>query len=165
MSPTIRCLGCGALVPDTDGPTHRSVLSAPGCWQLYAQLTAGSERTQLSVDRYAVQHPGVPGPQSSQSVCGHLMNLCRVVERGGDIVDSPRFLQRLTHRDYPWLTPPASTCPVTVVDLASASKTPAFTGVERRFAEGTWEAWSAHHPQIHRWLDDHRSLPPARHPR
>ena len=103
------------------------MLSAPGCWELYSRLTSGRyPRTQLAVDAYAVQHPGVPGPQASQSVCVHLLNLCRVLERGGAVENGPRFLQGLTHRDYPWLTPPAPAYRVTVVDLVAASDPKAF---------------------------------------
>ena len=28
----IRCFGCGAQVPDQEGPTHKYMLSAPGGW-------------------------------------------------------------------------------------------------------------------------------------
>lgn len=139
------------------------MLSAPGCWELYAWLTSGRyPRTQLTVDAYAVQHPGVPGPQASQSVCVHLLNLCRALERAGAVEDGPRFLRSLTHREYPWLTPPPSTYRVTVLDLVAASDPKAFPPVEARFAQITWDAWSMHHDQVRRWLDDPRSLLPMR---
>lgn len=143
-----------------DGPTHRYMLSAPGCWAIYGQLQAdGRPKTQFSVDGYAVQHPGVPGPQASQSVCVHLMNLCRVIERGGDPAVGPRFLASLTHRRYPWLEPPdLGAYTLTVMDLA-AVEPERFAEVEREFAEGAWRAWSAHHATIRSWLDDDTTLP------
>lgn len=33
----ICCLGCGAQVPDGDGPTHEYMQSAPGCWATFNQ--------------------------------------------------------------------------------------------------------------------------------
>ena len=85
----IPCAGCGAIVPNTDGPTHRYIGASPGCWQRYGQLLAREygeyaypDEHRLTVDAYAVQHPGVPGKQSSQSVAVHLMSLCLVLERG-----------------------------------------------------------------------------------
>src|SRR3954452_19975323 len=88
----VRCVGCGALVPDIDGPTHPYLGSSPGCWQAFGELTArryaGGASTgddtifRLAVDTYATQHPGVPGRQSSQSVDAHLFVLCLVLERG-----------------------------------------------------------------------------------
>ena len=163
MPGEIRCFGCGALVADLVGPTHRYMLSAPGCWQLYGHLL-GAEypRTQLSVDGYAVQHPGQPGPQASQSVCVHLMNLCRVLERGGGLAGSVGFLQGLTHRDYPWLTPPPARYEFTVVDLLQAADQDAFASIESGFAAAAWSAWSAHHVTVRGWLDEPESLPPQR---
>ena len=36
----IQCFACCALVPDIDGPTHKYMLSAPGCWKLYGEILA-----------------------------------------------------------------------------------------------------------------------------
>jgi len=55
----IFCLGCGAQVPDIDGPVHAYMASAPGCWQTYGEVLAAeySDVTywpahQLTVDTY-----------------------------------------------------------------------------------------------------------------
>ena len=146
-----------------EGPTHQYMLAAPGCWHLHGVLSAGAHRrSQLSVDGYAVQHPGEPGPRSSQSVCVHLINLCRTLERGGPIEDGPRFLQGLTHRHYPWLRPPRGPYPITIVDLVAAVEPASYAAAERDFAQTAWAAWSAHHSTIRRWLDDPTALPRAR---
>jgi hypothetical protein len=34
----VRCLGCGAMVPERGGPTHAYMLSAAGCWERYCSL-------------------------------------------------------------------------------------------------------------------------------
>ena len=87
-SKLIACDGCGALMPDIDGPTHRYIGASPGCWQAYGELQAAGYSAdspfsphRLAVDIYAAQHPGVPGKQSSQSVACHLFILCLVLER------------------------------------------------------------------------------------
>ena len=62
----MRCLGCGGEFREMDGPTHPYVLSSAGCWAAYGELLAleYEDRTyavvnRLSVDTYAVQHPGI----------------------------------------------------------------------------------------------------------
>jgi len=127
---------------------------------MYGRLQAGGyPMSQFSVDGYAVQHPGVPGPQAAQSVCGHLMNLCRVLERGGNAGASPAFLRSVTHRPYPWLTPPEAGYPLTVADLVAVSEHHRFKDVEREYAEGVWSAWAKHHETIRHWVDDPGSMP------
>src|SRR5678816_4348633 len=58
-----RCIGCGGLVPQMDGPTHRYMDSSPGCWHVYGEVLAREYGDQafrvahrLTVDSYAVQH-------------------------------------------------------------------------------------------------------------
>ncbi len=71
----VPCVGCHALVADTDGPTHPYFGASPGCWASYAAWP-------LAVDAYAVQHPGLPERRASQSVWVHLVSLCLIVEHG-----------------------------------------------------------------------------------
>ena len=65
--------------------------SSPGCWAAFGEVLAleYSEASyarahRLSVDAYAVQHPGRPSPQSVQSVALHLISLCLILEQGLD---------------------------------------------------------------------------------
>jgi hypothetical protein len=157
--PLIRCVGCGALVPDVDGPTHRYIGASPGCWQRFTDLLAleyADSRYlaihQTTVDAYAAQHPGVPVPQSRQSVCGHLMSLCLVVERGMAPARATRALGHFTHRDYPWLEPPATLGAVTVLDVLGAHDVAEHVTWVERWGRAVWEAWSAHHATIRGWL-------------
>ena len=97
----IKCIGCGALVPQGDGPTHRYMDSSPGCWHVYGEVLSREYGDQafrvahrLTVDSYAVQHPGRPTPQSIQSVCIHLISLCLVVERGLTAAYATRVMVR-----------------------------------------------------------------------
>lgn len=161
---TVPCVGCGALVPDIDGPTHRYVGASPGCWAIFTELgaretvglgIAGLER--LSVHAYMVQHPGVPGPQSSQSVWAHLFVLCLVIERDWSIARAVLTMQRLLERShgFHWLDPPASLGDLTVVDVASVETAEPYRAAVRRWAASAWAAWAPHHPTIRALADGH----------
>lgn len=123
-----RCIGCGGLVPDVDGPVHRYMESSPGCWRTYTELMAGglppSALAPLTVDAYAVTHPGVPGPQSTPSVWIHLVTMCFVLERGWrvDQVVRRRQLVADAFAGWPWLMPPTTMSAVTATDVAVATK-------------------------------------------
>lgn len=155
---TIVCVGCRGVVPDVDGPIHRYMTAAPGCWRAYTELLGGaglppSPPVGLTVDAYAVTHPGMPGPQSTPSVWIHLVTLCFVLERRWP-VDQVNRLRRLaadSFRGWPWLTPPESMSDVTAIDVAAALA--AGDGVSavsltRRWVDGAWEAWASHHPAV-----------------
>lgn len=154
---TIACVGCHGVVPEIDGPIHRYMTSAPGCWRAYTELLGGglppSPAAGLIVDAYAVTHPGVPGPQSTPSVWIHLLTLCFVLERRWPVDQANRLRRRSadSYRGWPWLTPPDSMGEVTAVDLAAALATGDGTrAVEltRRWVDGAWAAWGAHHPVV-----------------
>src|SRR5687768_12382269 len=83
------CAGCGALVPDSDGPTHAYIGASPGCWAVFGEVTAreyGDYRYasthRFTVDVYAAQHPGPPERRSIQSVAVHLISLHLALEKG-----------------------------------------------------------------------------------
>ena len=74
------CLGCGAPFPCRDGPIHPYMESSSAYWAAYGEALARecSDPTpvathRLSVDAYAVQHPGGSSRQSNQSVVVHLI--------------------------------------------------------------------------------------------
>ena len=86
---TCKCFSCGGLFPGIEGPVHRYMKSSPGCWSAYGQILAREysnalyfEVHRLTVDAYAVQHPGSTDRQSIQSVGLHLIRLCLFLEHG-----------------------------------------------------------------------------------
>ncbi len=155
----IRCLGCGAMVPDIDGPTHEYMLSAPGCWTIFGEVAAreyehGSpDLRRLTVDAYAVQHPGTTDRRAIQSVAVHLISLYWVLERGltpHQATDKMRLA--LTDKSrFVWLEPPKSMGELTVVDVANAQDFAEHEVLVKRWARSAWEAWAAHHAQIRKW--------------
>jgi hypothetical protein len=113
---TERCIGCGAMVPRIDGPVHRYMTSAPGCWAKYGEVCAhhlsdpgAGHYRQWCADAYAVQHPGQPGPQAIQSVGGHLVSLLAQLELGLPLSRASALMERgIQLKGYfAWLTPPS----------------------------------------------------------
>jgi hypothetical protein len=152
----VNCYGCGALVPDVMWPSHRYVGASPGCWAIYAEVAGGgllpplpTPYGALVVDAYMAQHPGVPGPQSTQSVWVHLIALQLVLE--GDWPASQLVRIRKTvgelYPALPWLEPPAFRGAVTFPDLDEASDGP-LDDLARRWVDGVWAAWEDHHGAV-----------------
>ncbi|HLH99326.1 MAG TPA: DUF5946 family protein [Acidimicrobiales bacterium] len=160
-SATIACFGCGAVVPDIDGPTHAYIPSAPGCWQLFGEVLAAEFSDparwpvhQLTVDTYAVQHPSTDR-RGRQSVALHLMGLCLQLEHDLPARGIPplRAAHLARHRDggFPELVPHLVGYPHTVTDVVGAACPYTHRARVRRWAESTWEAWGPHHGQVREW--------------
>ena len=154
-----KCPGCGGLFEDIHGPTHRYMESSPGCWAVYGEVLAREYQDQdyfavhkFTVDAYAVQHPGHSSPQTIQSVAGHLIRLCLMLERKLATERANDAIKAAVERQYVWLTPPASMGSVTVVDVRKASDSDEHRRQVRTWAESAWNAWSAHHDTIYGWL-------------
>lgn len=152
----VPCHGCGGRVPDVTWPMHRYIGASPGCWSIYAEVFGGGllgplpdPYGALVVDAYAAQHPGVPGPQSTQSVWVHLIALQLVLESGWATSQLVRIRKGVgeVFPDLPWLEPPAFLGAVTFPDLDAASDGP-LDGLARRWVDGVWAAWSIHHDAI-----------------
>jgi hypothetical protein len=156
-----RCVGCGGLVPQMDGPTHRYMESSPGCWHVYGKVLsreysdpAFGALHRLTVDSYAVQHPGRPGPQAIQSVCVHLISLYLVLERGLAVGYATRVIgeaARTKERLF-WLTPPKSLGDITVSDVADVADPVGHEKRVRAWAEAAWSAWAEHHATVRAWV-------------
>ncbi|MGH3147554.1 MAG: DUF5946 family protein [Rubrobacter sp.] len=161
QGPALRpCVGCGALVPDTDGPTHAYIGASPGCWSAYGELLAKDygeysypQGHRLAVDAYAVQHPGTPSRRSTQSVIVHLVGLHLSLERGHDFRRSTEAIRRVLadRENFVWLEPPPSLGEITVLDVLEAENLAEHTALVERWARSTWEAWSPHHETVRRW--------------
>ena len=145
--------GCGALVPNEDGSTHRYIGASPGCWAIHGEVLArgysvpGFDDGRLMIlNSYCVQHPGTPSPQSIQSVCVHLIGLYVVLERN---FDGKRALEAVRaaadgSRAFHWLEPPTHHYEVTILDVHCAGDPAAHTAAMAALAEITWVAWATH---------------------
>lgn len=158
------CIGCGALVTVSDGPTHAYIGASPGCWQLYGEVLAkeyGEYRNppvhRLTVDAYAAQHPGEPGRRSSQSVAVHLVGLHLILDRGFTPGRATRALGQLIDQlaPFPWLPPPADLGALTVLEVHAASNLDEHSERVEQWARSVWNAWSMHHQTVAASLDRH----------
>jgi hypothetical protein len=137
--------------------------SSPGCWQLYGEVLSREygDRAfavwhRLTVDSYAVQHPGRPSPQAIQSVCVHLISLSLIVERAADPDYATRVIAEATRSKerFAWLTPPSSMGEITVVDVAPESTPAGHAQAVRAWAESAWSAWADHHATVRSWVPE-----------
>ncbi|MHB8425474.1 MAG: DUF5946 family protein [Gammaproteobacteria bacterium] len=155
------CRGCGGLFEEIQGPTHRYLEASPGCWAAYGEVLVREYSDpayyrihRLTVDAYAVQHPGQPSPQSIQSVAVHLISLCLVLERGIEMTRATAAIQAaVAHKEnYIWLAPPSSLGSITVADIHRAQDAAEHEKLVRAWAASAWSAWSPHHATVREWL-------------
>jgi hypothetical protein len=158
MERHVSCYGCGALVRDLPGLPHPYIGAVAGCWEVYGEILAREygdygypvRPHRLTVDTYAVQHPGTPGRQSIQSVNGHLVSLYLVLERGMEGAQATAALARvLRHADqFTWLAPPTPNGRLTVLDVVRAADAAEHAALVEQWAREVWAAWAPHHPTI-----------------
>ena len=146
-----RCDGCGLVV---DGGTE-------GCQSLFdelraRQLVASTYQLQrLTVDTYCLQHPE-RYCVSAKSLAAHLTGLCWALEFSG----RPSGLRALQQ----WLDGPGRRVekpPVpsfrgalTVADVIGAPDPEGRAVAIGRWAQSTWDAYSALHPVARRWVEE-----------
>jgi hypothetical protein len=155
------CEGCGLELPVQEGPTHAYLGASAACWALFGAVLAREfgdpayfRLHQLTVDTYAVQHPGRPERRSIRSVALHLITLCLVLEDGVEPRDGPKLHARLAKRgSFRWLEPPRPNGRLTVADVLRA-KTPAeHERAVEAWARDVWAAWQAHHATVRAWIE------------
>jgi hypothetical protein len=127
------CPGCGVRLPAIDGPVHRYMHSTPACWHAFGRVLAREYEDRayfavhhLTVDAYAVQHPGDAGPQAVQSVGVHLTRLPR-----------PDFMGD-----------------VTVLDVVAARNAAEHRQAVQSWAHAAWQAWAHQHDAVRRSVAD-----------
>ena len=157
------CPGCGTrYLPQELDETHPYIGASPACWATFGEvlarefgdITFGRVHRQ-TVDVYSVQHPGHDDRRQRQSVALHLVGLCHWLEHDLEFDRLNAITQQLANadRDWPWLEPPAGYA-MTVADLLEARDGPTHVTLVRRWAESTWDAWSAHHALVRAWARD-----------
>lgn len=69
------------------------MLCSPGWWAVFGEVLAREYEDpacmanhRLTVDAYAVQHPGEPTPAAARSVLLHLVSLCAIRERTEELI-------------------------------------------------------------------------------
>jgi Family of unknown function (DUF5946) len=157
-----KCPGCGALFPGIEGPSHAYMTSSPACWAAYGALLADEYSSQslmhihrLSVDTYAVQHPGDPKDRRAvQSVGLHLARLMRQLESAQPPKETNDVMVGFAARKDTliYLEPPA-VFSMTMQDVAPFVGGPRHAKKVSDWARSAWNDWSAHHVWIKRWAE------------
>lgn len=154
------CPGCKGLFEPRDGPLHRYMVSSPACWHAYGivlQHEYSDPRLlpthRLSVDSYAVQHPGDGSRRAIQSVGLHLARLMIQLESPSSPRETNEVMLGLGQHKHslPALTPPDRYA-VTVADIMAEAGGLRHADAVRAWASSTWLAWAPHHPFIREWV-------------
>lgn len=162
-----KCMGCGADLPDQDGPVHAYMAASPACFDAFTRLLAAEYSSaalmdvhRLTVDTWAVQHPGDPTDRRAvQSVGLHLARLFVQLE-------SPRapaqtnavMLDFASHKSTLPVLPAPSRFSVTVDQIAPFAGSDQHAQYVREWAAATWQDWSDQHDFIKGWIAKHSDL-------
>jgi hypothetical protein len=155
------CAGCGVVLPEFVGPTHRYMTSSAACWDRFGQVLAADysdpERMafhQVVVDAYAAQHPGDGSRVAAQSVGLHLMTLCLFLEHGADPVHGTALHQKMIGRpDYRALTPVGAAA-LTVADMPVDGPVEVARRAAYDWGSAVWQLYAADHDTVRGWLRD-----------
>jgi hypothetical protein len=156
------CIGCGGLFERTEGPVHDYMESSPACWASFGEVLAREYADpslmrvhRLSVDAYAVQHPGGTSRQAIQSVGLHLVRLCLILERGWSAENANAAMLRASrHKASMFRLPRPSTLGgITVADVVAAADAAGHRAAVLLWADSAWQAWKACHPIVRGWAD------------
>jgi hypothetical protein len=155
------CLGCGVELPSCEGPVHRYMESSAACWARYGELLAREYQSseympahRLTVDAYAVQHPGRPSPQSIQSVNVHLISLHAVLQLGFDHRRATSLIRHSVESGgFIWLEPPVKHADLTVLHPLATTSPHEHVMAVREWALAVWRSWADHHVQVRAWAE------------
>ncbi len=156
----MRCIGCQAEFAQIDGPTHEHMLSSPGCWAAYGEVLAREYSDnrlarihRLTVDTYAVQHPGVNVPAARRSVAVHLSRLYLLLEAGWAMERANNAMFAITEfKDRcDSLNRPPMTGTLSVLEVLQAASNQEHEKRVRAWAESVWKAWAVHHATVRKW--------------
>lgn len=156
------CVGCGALVPNTDGPTNANFGGSPGCWAIYEKVRARGlgdhrygELQQLTTDTYALQHPTLAKRGSTQSAAPHLIGLCALLERGLPATVAIHAIRDAVKvcDSFERLTQPESCGELTILHVRDATTLQEHSSRVREWSSSVWAAWSPHHRVIREWTE------------
>jgi hypothetical protein len=154
------CPGCGGLFEAAEGPVHSYMRSSAACWAAYGCVLAAEYSDpellavhRLSVNCYAVQHPGDGSRQAIQSVGLHLSRLMLQLDLGlaADRANQAMLeLARYKHRMRPLERPDLFS--MTVADVAPLAGRAGHAGAVERWARSALDDWRSAHPVIRSWL-------------
>jgi hypothetical protein len=135
------------------------MLSSPACWAAFGAVLAREyavpslmEVHRLTVDNWAVQHPGDGSRRAIQSVGLHLARLLVQLDVGlsGERANSAMLEFASRKAELPEL-PPRRSYRMTVADVVDCVEPDAHRAAVWRWAEVTWLDWADQHDFIRGW--------------
>jgi len=135
------------------------MLSSPACWAASSTLLAREYSDpelmsvlRLSVDAWAVQHPGDGSRRAIQSVGLHLARLMVQIEDGleGRRANDAMLAFAAGKETLPEL-PARTSYTITVASVINAVEPGDHRRAVRRWAEATWRDWADQHDFIRAW--------------
>jgi len=133
--------------------------SSPACWAAFGEVMAREYADpalmavhRLSVDAYAVQHPGGRDDQSVRSVSFHLARLCLTVAHGLAPAPVDAAMRQVAQARTDWLRPPAERGAITVGHVRGAPTPEHHAEAAGLWARSAWAAWAVHHPTVLRLI-------------
>lgn len=133
------------------------MLASTGCWARFGDVLAREYQNPalmhihaLTVDAYAVQHPGVSGPQTIQSLNVHLASLYAHFQHQVPLEALADVRRRVVaHKTrMQWLTPPDHAHTVIVNDVWPIQSEEGHVAAVRRWASAALSHWRDYHDII-----------------
>ena len=157
MSDLVACYGCGAPVDTAPGKPHKYLGTVWGCWGVFGQILAKEYSAgepdvthRLTVDAYALQHPGTPSRQTIQSMNVHLVSMYLILEMGANSRQALTGIRETLKAasQFQWLEPPVPNGSMTALDVAPAQDMDEHGRLVDLWARDVWQAWSPHHEHV-----------------
>jgi hypothetical protein len=132
--------------------------SSPGCWKLYGEILALEYSLEnydplihrVTVDTYAIQHPGEPERRSINSVNLHLLRLYLVLHNlveGSEANEIMKMMSENTKlkENFVWLEPPSFENTITVADVWRISDREPHVKIVLVWGHSVLDRWSEKH--------------------
>ncbi|MEL6640151.1 MAG: DUF5946 family protein [Pseudomonadota bacterium] len=160
MTGTSVCPGCGAVMVDIEGPTHAYMISSAACYAAFTTILAAEYSDprlrpthRLSVDSFAVQHPGDGKDRRAiQSVGMHLVRLMAQREQSLMPEQVNDIMVRLgPHKSELSALAAPDSYSVTAADVAPFAGGPHHADKVTAWADSTLQAWKHVQPDLKNW--------------
>ena len=152
------CEGCQLQLPAIDGVHHPYMLSSPACWKIYNEVLAREYNNdnyrianRLTVDAYALQHPGTDDRRAINSVNTHLASLYLIFEKNYGYNDATIMMSRILEKyktQFIYLKPPKDLGNLTIYDVWKAKNAEEHIDIVKQWAKNIWDAWGEYHKYI-----------------
>lgn len=158
-----KCRSCGAETPlSTTGVTHAYLDASPGCWERYGEVLAREYSDSkyfsvhaITVDAYALQHPGQESSKTTNSVNLHLASLYAYYRKNAELHELSTLKSRLANfkNQFQWLQPPKDLGAITVNEIWAATTAQQHRDRVIQWGETVLDCWSEYHPYIEEILN------------